>query len=256
MVEITNKNYKETYILVSMITNKISVKNKDDKIVEKELNTLIGIDVNGDRQILGLSIYDKLNTHYFLDLFEILKSRGIKNIYFFSSHEYSNIRKSLKISFPNTIWIDSLTMNIVYFWKYLSFRGRGQLVTRLKDMYVQDNFEDAGIIINYMREEYQNNQLFLLIFDKYFYDIEKYYQYDLEIRKFLFNHYSYTGIYDMIKQNNKVKILTINEFIEGIRNNLLDLEKNRLYNKQTWSNIINHCFTYFPGLVSEVEKEL
>ena len=256
MVEITNKNYKETYMLVSMITNKISVKNKDDKIVEKELNTLIGIDVNGDRQILGLSIYDKLNTHYFLDLFEILKSRGIKNIYFFSSHEYSNIRKSLKISFPNTIWIDSLTMNIVYFWKYLSFRGRGQLVTRLKDMYVQDNFEDAGIIINYMREEYQNNQLFLLIFDKYFYDIEKYYQYDLEIRKFLFNHYSYTGIYDMIKQNNKVKILTINEFIEGIRNNLLDLEKNRLYNKQTWSNIINHCFTYFPGLVSEVEKEL
>ena len=135
MVEITNKNYKETYILVSMITNKISVKNKDDKIVEKELNTLIGIDVNGDRQILGLSIYDKLNTHYFLDLFEILKSRGIKNIYFFSSHEYSNIKKSLKISFPNTIWIDSLTMNIVYFWKYLSFRGRGQLVTRLKDMW-------------------------------------------------------------------------------------------------------------------------
>ena len=256
MVEITNKNYKETYILVSMITNKISVKNKDDKIVEKELNTLIGIDVNGDRQILGLSIYDKLNTHYFLDLFEILKSRGIKNIYFFSSHEYSNIKKSLKISFPNTIWIDSLTMNIVYFWKYLSFRGRGQLVTRLKDMYVQDNFEDAGVIIHYMREEYQNNQLFLLVFAKYFYDIEKYYQYDLVIRKFLFNHYSYTGIYDMIKQTNKVKILTTNEFIEEIRNNLLDLEKNRLYNKQTWSNIINHCFTYFPELVSEVEKEL
>ena len=107
-----------------------------------------------------------------------------------------------------------------------------------------------------MREEYQNNQLFLLVFDKYFYDIEKYYQYDLVIRKFLFNHYSYTGIYDMIKQTNKVKILTTNEFIEEIRNNLLDLEKNRLYNKQTWSNIINHCFTYFPELVSEVEKEL
>ena len=256
MIEITNKNYKETYLLVSMITNTIRIKNKDDKVGEKELNTLIGIDVNGDRQILGLSICDKLNNHYYLDLFEILKSRGIKNIYFFSSHEYSNIKKSLKISFPNTLWIDSLTMNIVYFWRYLSFRGRGQLVTRLKDMYVQNTFEDAYVIIQYMREEYQDNQLFLLVFDRYFKDIELYYEYDLIIRKFLFNHYSYTGIYDMIKQINQKEIETFNHFLNHIKPKLLDLEKNRLYNKQTWSNIINHCFTYFPGLVSEVEKEL
>ena len=43
MVEITNKNYKETYVLVSMITNTIRIKNKDDKVVEKDLNTLIGL---------------------------------------------------------------------------------------------------------------------------------------------------------------------------------------------------------------------
>ena len=128
MIEITNKNYKETYLLITMITNTIRIKNKDDKVVEKDLNTLIGLDVNGDRQILGLSIYDKLNNHYFLDLFEILKSKAVKNIYFFSSHEYSNIKKSLKISFPNALWIDNLTMNIVYFWKYLSFRGRGLML--------------------------------------------------------------------------------------------------------------------------------
>ena len=77
MIEITNKNYKKTYLLVSMITNKISIKNKDDKVTEKLLNTLIGIDIHGDRQVLGLSIFDSLNNHYFLDLFESLKSKGI-----------------------------------------------------------------------------------------------------------------------------------------------------------------------------------
>ena len=256
MIEITNKNYKETYLLITMITNTIRIKNKDDKVVEKDLNTLIGLDVNGDRQILGLSIYDKLNNHYFLDLFEILKSKAVKNIYFFSSHEYSNIKKSLKISFPNALWIDNLTMNIVYFWKYLSFRGRGQLVTRLKDMYIQDNFEDASVIIQYMREEYQNNQLFLLVFDRYFKDIESYYKYDLIIRKFLFNHYSYTGIYDMIKQTNKKEIESLDSFLNQIKLKLLELEENRLYNKQAWSNIMNHCFISFPELASEVEKEL
>lgn len=256
MIEITNKNYKETYLLITMITNTIRIKNKDDKVVEKDLNTLIGLDVNGDRQILGLSIYNKLNNHYFLDLFEILKSKGIKNIYFFSSHEYSNIKKSLKISFPNALWIDNLTMNIIYFWKYLSFRGRGQLVTRLKDMYIQDNFLDASVIIQYMREEYQDNQLFLLVFDRYFKDIESYYKYDLIIRKFLFNHYSYTGIYDMIKQTNKKEIESLDSFLNQIKLKLLELEENRLYNKQAWSNIMNHCFISFPELVNEVEKEL
>lgn len=256
MTEITNKNYKETYILVSMITNTIRIKNKDDKVIEKELNTLIGIDVNGDRQVLGLSIYDKLNNHYYLDLFETIKSKGVKNIYFFSSHEYSNIKKSLKISFPTSIWIDSLTMNIIYFWKYLSLRGRSQLVTRLKDMYVQNNFEDASIIINFMREEYQNNQLLLLLFDKYFKEIKSYYQYDLVTRKFLFNHYSYTNIYDIIKRTNQKEIELLDSFLEKIKLKLLDLEKNRLYNKQEWCNIINHCFNYFPELVREVEKEL
>src|SRR5699024_12689674 len=97
MNEITNKNYKETYILVSMITNTIRIKNKDDKVIEKELNTLIGIDVNGDRQVLGLSILDKLNNHYYLDLFETLKYKGIKNIYFFSFYLYFYINKLIII---------------------------------------------------------------------------------------------------------------------------------------------------------------
>ena len=256
MIELTNKNYKEAYVLISMITNTICIKSKNDKVVEKQLNTLIGIDVNGDRQILGLSIYDPLNNHYFLDLFEILKSRGIKKIYFFSSHDYSNIKKSLKISYPTTLWIDSLTMNIVYFWKYLSYRGRGQLVTRIKDIYVQDSYNDALILIQYMREEYMDNQLFLLVFDKYFKNVESYYKYDLVIRKFLFNHYSYTNIYDMIKQTNKKEMESFDSFISRIKDKLLDLEENRLYTKKSWSNIINHCFQCFPELVSEVEKEL
>ena len=256
MIEITNKNYKKTYLLVSMITNKISIKNKDDKVTEKLLNTLIGIDIHGDRQVLGLSIFDSLNNHYFLDLFESLKSKGIDNIYFFSSHEYSNIKRSLKISFPNSLWVDSLTMNIMYIWKYLSLRGRSQLVTRLKDLYIQNKVDDAHILLEYIKEEYQSNQLLLLVFNKYFSNVDIYYKYDLVIRKFLFNHYSYTSIYDMIKQTNKKDIILLEDFINKIKLSLLEIEKNRLYNKQAWNNILNHCFECFPELVSEVEKEL
>ena len=67
---------------------------------------------------------DKVNNnHFWLDVFEGLKSRGIKNILFLSVDDNKNIKRTAKIAFPNITFTDSLTSIYPKFYKYISERS-------------------------------------------------------------------------------------------------------------------------------------
>lgn len=49
------------------------------------------------------------NKRFWLDCFEALKARGLKNILFLSVDNNKNIKRTAKIAFPDITFVDSLT---------------------------------------------------------------------------------------------------------------------------------------------------
>ena len=79
----SKRRLDKTYIVVYAIKNDINIK-KAEYIEKCSIYTLIGIDINGYRQFLNI-YQDRINNNRFwLDCFESLKSRGLKNILFLS----------------------------------------------------------------------------------------------------------------------------------------------------------------------------
>ena len=81
--ELTKKKLDDTYIVVYAIKNEINIK-KADIIEKNDIYTLIGVDIKGIRHLLNIYADKVNNSHFWLDAFEGLKSRGIKNILFLS----------------------------------------------------------------------------------------------------------------------------------------------------------------------------
>ena len=53
---------------------------KKAEIIEKtDVYTFIGVDIKGNRQFINMYQDRPLNKHFWLDCFESLKSRGLKN---------------------------------------------------------------------------------------------------------------------------------------------------------------------------------
>ena len=87
--ECSKRRLDATYIVVYAIKNEINIK-KGDYIEKSDIYTLIGIDIKGYRQFLNIYQDRVNNNRYWLDCFESLKSRGLKNILFLSVDDNRN----------------------------------------------------------------------------------------------------------------------------------------------------------------------
>ena len=102
------KRLDQTYLVVYAIKDEINIK-KGDYIEKSDVYTLIGIDIKGFRQFINIYQDRVNNNRFWLDCFESLKSRGLKNILFLSVDDNKNMKRTAKIAFPEIIFVDSLT---------------------------------------------------------------------------------------------------------------------------------------------------
>ena len=106
--ELTKRKLEDTYVVVYAIKNEVNIK-KADIIEKNDIYTLIGVDIKGTRHLLNIYADRANNNHFWLDCFEGLKSRGVKNILFLSVDDNKNMKRTAKIAFPKITFTDSLT---------------------------------------------------------------------------------------------------------------------------------------------------
>jgi len=79
--EIEMTKYDECYLIVYAV--KVNVNMKKDEIIQKEdMYVLIGLNTQGKRKYIGAYLDNKKNHRYWLDVFEAIKNKGIKDIIF------------------------------------------------------------------------------------------------------------------------------------------------------------------------------
>lgn len=135
LTECSKRKLDTTYIVVYAIKNEINIK-KADCIEKSNIYTLIGIDIKGYRQFLNIYQDRVNNNRFWLDCFEGLKSRGVKNILFLSVDDNKNMKRTAKIAFPEITFTDSLTSIYPKFYKYISERSSKNIAGKIKELYI------------------------------------------------------------------------------------------------------------------------
>ena len=116
LMECSKRRLDETYLVVYAIKNEINLK-KSEYIEKSDIYTLIGIDTKGYRQFINIYQDRTNNKRFWLDCFEALKARGLKNILFLSVDNNKNMKRTAKIAFPDIVFVDSLTDIVPKFFK-------------------------------------------------------------------------------------------------------------------------------------------
>ena len=133
----------------------------------------------------------KNNNRYWLDIFENLKARGIKNILFISIDNNKNFKRSAKVAFPKVVFIDSLTDIMPRFYKFSYEKNAKEIGSKLCKLYIQKTTSDYKDVFNKFKQRY-NNVIHQKLIEKYLNNVESLYKYSVNIRKFLFSNESYT----------------------------------------------------------------
>ena len=248
MNDCTKRKLDNIYLVVYAIRNEINIK-KGDYIEKEDIYTFVGIDKRGFRTLINVYQDRKNNNRYWLDCFESLKTRGIKNILFLSVDNNKNLKRSAKVAFPNIIFTDSLTDIMPKFYQFSYEKSAKEIGSKIRDLYIQNTITDYKETFKKFKERY-NNVIHQKLIEKYLNNIELLYKYSVNIRKLIFRHSANIYLYDRIRLNfnsQKDYVNNINEVYDKL-GSMNDYFGFTSFKKNEWILMLNDLIQLYPDL--------
>lgn len=248
ITDCSKRRLEDTYLVVYAIKNEINIK-KGEYIEKEDIYTLVGIDKKGFRTLINVYPDRKNNNRYWLDCFETLKVRGIKNVLFLSVDDNKNIKKAAKVSFPTITFIDSITDIMPKFYKFSYEKNAREIGSKLHNLYVQKTLTDFKEQFKKFKERY-NNVIHQKLIEKYLTNIESLYKYSVNIRKLLFKHSANINLYDRIRLNfnsQKNYVNNLEEVYEKL-GSMDDYFGFTSFKKNEWILMLNDIIQLYPDL--------
>ncbi len=246
--ECSKRKLDEMYIVIYAIKNEINIK-KGEYIEKTTVYTLVGIDIKGYRQLINICQDRTNNNRYWLDIFENLKSRGLKNVLFLSVDDNQNMKRAAKIALPGIIFVDSPTDILPKFYKYTTEKSDKQIGGKLFALYTQKTLSDFRNSFDMFKRTY-NNVIHQKLIEKYLSNVESLYKYSYHIRHLLFKHTANIYLYDRIRLNFNHQSFYINK-IDEIYDKLGNLEDYfgfSSFKKKEWTLILNDLIQMYPKI--------
>lgn len=107
----------------------------DRGVQKKAVYVILGYDTEGRKEILGIWIGPSESKHYWMEIFDQLKARGVEDIFFLSMDGLTGLEDGAKAVFPNTIVQRCIVHMVRASLKYVSAKDRGAFCKDLKRIY-------------------------------------------------------------------------------------------------------------------------
>lgn len=110
---------------------------------EYAVYVILGIDLNGHKEILGLWLSESESKNYWMQVFDELKLRGVEDVFFISMDGVSGLEDGAKAIFPNVIVQRCIVHLIRNSIKYVPTKDYKKFTQDLKKIYSAPNLKAA-----------------------------------------------------------------------------------------------------------------
>jgi putative transposase len=134
MEEWRNRPLDEVYSMVWIdgIRYKMRV---NSNVVSTTIYLVIGVNMEGKREILGFYMNQTESAKYWLQVFEQLKMRGVKDILIMSSDNLTGIKEAIAAAFPDCLHQLCIVHQVRNSVKYLPYKDYRPFIADLKKVY-------------------------------------------------------------------------------------------------------------------------
>jgi len=192
---------------VAVYLDAIVYKVKKDGVIKNiAVYSMLGIDVEGKKDIIGLWAGKNESSKYWLKLLNELKVRGVEDILICCVDGLSGFSEAINAIYPDTDVQRCIVHQIRNSLKFVSYKDRKELAKDLKSIYKAINEETAKIELDNFSEKWD---------DKYEYiskswreswtDLMSYYKYPQEIRKVIYTTNSIENFHRSLRKITKSK---------------------------------------------------
>lgn len=161
--------------------------------IRKEMETkncavyvILGYDVNGVKDILGIWIGDAEGKHYWMQIFDEIKARGVEDVLFISMDGVSGLEEGAKSIFKNAVvqrCIVHLVRNSI---RYIPSKDYKTYTTQLKKVYGASGLKAAQAEFERFKQAWNHYPGAVDVWERNWSHVEQLFNYGSAVRKVMY----------------------------------------------------------------------
>ena len=185
---------------------------EDGRYVQKAVYTVLGVDIFGKKDVLGLYLSESEGANFWLSVLTDIKNRGAEDILIASVDGLKGFPEAIKTIFPNTEVQLCIVHQIRNSLKYVASKNKKEFMQDLKPVYKAINKESAEFELDKLEEKWGKKYPVVINSWKDKWDnLSNYFKYPYEIRRIIYTTNIIESVHRQFRKLTKTKGAFVNE---------------------------------------------
>jgi len=230
---------------------------KDGKIINRCVYTVLGVNMDGIKDILGLWIGDNESASFWTTVCNDIKNRGVEQILIACHDNLSGFSSAINTVFPKTRQQLCVIHQIRNSTKHVSYKDLKPIMADLKLIYNANNAESAQFQLEVFGEKW--NAKYPQIYKSWqanWLDLIEYFQYPEELRRLIYTTNAVEGFHRMLRKHtkNKTSFPTDDSLRKSIYLSVQEITKKWSMPIRYWGTILGQISIFFENELNPKES--
>ena len=223
---------------------------EDHRYVTKAAYVVLGITMDGRKDILGVWIGEHESSKFWLNVLNDLKSRGVLDVYLFCTDGLCGMMEAIHAVYPQSRLQRCIVHQIRSSTRFVSWKDIKQVVADLKKIYTSVTLDEAEENLLQFSEKWRNQYPSCVkSWEENWEVLSTFYEYPPEVRKIIYTTNIIEGLNRQFRQITKNKPSFIND--DSLRR-MLYLASQRITKRwrtrcQNWDLVLSQLEIMFSG---------
>lgn len=179
---------------------------KDNRIVNKAAYSVLGIDIHGHKDILGIWIGENESASFWLGVCNDLKNRGVEDILIASKDGLTGFSEAINSVFPRTSIQLCVIHQIRNSMKYVSYKEQKAVMVDLKKVYQALTLEEAEFSFELFKEKWgKKHPIVVKSWENNWQELTTYFSYPYGIRRLIYTTNTVEAYHRQLRKVTKTK---------------------------------------------------
>lgn len=248
-----NRPLQGIYAVVYLDAIHFKVK-QEGAIVNKAAYMAIGIDLDGNKDVLGMWIGENESAKFWLSVLNELKNRGVQDILITCVDNLTGFSQAISACYPNTEIQKCIIHQIRNSTRYVSYKDLKKVTADLKPIYKAAT-EDLALLELDRFEETWGSKYPLIIrsWRNNWAEIATFFKYPPEIRKLIYTTNMIESYYRQLRKVTKGKSIfpTDEALLKMLYLATMDVVRKWTGRIQNWGQILLQLSVFFPERIGQ-----
>lgn len=248
-----NRPLQSVYAVVFLDAIHFKVKH-DGAIVNKAAYMVIGIDLDGNKDVLGIWIGENESAKFWLSVLNELKNRGVQDILITCVDNLTGFSQAITACYPQTEIQKCIIHQIRNSTRYVSYKDLKKVTADLKPIY-KASTEEAALVERDRFEEVWGTKYPLIIrsWRNNWDELATFFKYPPEIRKLIYTTNIIESYHRQLRKVTKGKSIFPSDeaLLKMLYLSTMDVVRKWTGRVQNWGQMLLQLSVFFPDRVGQ-----